>query len=253
MHARSVTGLGEKTRLSTIAGRSIDRTYFPDLPMSPRKLRVLLVDDHEIVRAGLRMLVNAQPDMEVVAEAGDGRSALEQAHLAAPDVVVMDVSMPRLNGLKATEALRQIQPDLKVLTLTRHAHDGYVRQLLASGASGYVLKQSRPTELLTAIRAVAGGRIYMDPAMGDAAAKPRSAAAPDPTGRINKRSALSPREDEVLRLIAWGHSNADIASRLELSVKTIETHKANAMQKRGLHNRMDIVRFALLQGWLEET
>jgi DNA-binding NarL/FixJ family response regulator len=233
MHARSVTGLGEKTRLSTIAGRSIDRTYFPDLPMSPRKLRVLLVDDHEIVRAGLRMLVNAQPDMEVV--------------------VVMDVSMPRLNGLKATEALRQIQPDLKVLTLTRHAHDGYVRQLLASGASGYVLKQSRPTELLTAIRAVAGGRIYMDPAMGDAAAKPRSAAAPDPTGRINKRSALSPREDEVLRLIAWGHSNADIASRLELSVKTIETHKANAMQKRGLHNRMDIVRFALLQGWLEET
>jgi len=220
--------------------------------MKDRKLRVLLADDHETVRAGLRLIVNAQADMEVVAEAGDGRSAIEQTSRVSPDVVVMDISMPGLNGLRATQTLRQAQPHAKVLTLTRHAHEGSVQQMLGAGVSGYVLKQSRPSELLAAIRAVGAGGSYLDPAVADRANPP----APHAASRLRRdgtRPSLSPREDEVLRLIAWGHSNVDIAARLDLSVKTIETHKANAMQKLGLNSRMEIVRFALLHGWLEDS
>lgn len=214
------------------------------------KLRILLADDHETVREGLRMILNAQPDMQVVATAGDGREAIAQAERITPDVVIMDISMPGLNGLAATVQLTERCPAAKVLTLTRHADSSYLQQLLRAGAAGYVLKQSRPAELLHAIRAVATGGKYLDasmtaPVIGSYAkqAPPR----PEPT------TPLSPRETEVLRLIAWGNTNKEIAARLDLSVKTVEAHKANGMRKLGMRGRIDIVRYALLQGWLHES
>jgi DNA-binding NarL/FixJ family response regulator len=215
------------------------------------KVRILLAEDHDTVREGLRLILNAQPDMEVVGEAEDGREAVARARALSPDVVVMDISMPRLNGLKATRALKECCPAAKVLTLTRHADDGYLQQLLRAGVSGYILKQSRSAELLHAVRSVAAGGKYIDPAitekvLGDY----RSRQSPPGPG---SKSVLTPREEEVLRLIAWGYSNKEIAGRLELSVKTVETHKANAMHKLGMASRTDIVRFALLQGWLEDT
>ena len=215
------------------------------------KLRILLADDHETVREGLRMILNAQPDMQVVATAGDGREAIAQAERMTPDVVIMDISMPGLNGLAATLRLTERCPGSKVLTLTRHADSSYLQQLLRAGAAGYVLKQSRPAELLHAIRAVAGGNKYVDgsitgPTPG-AAANHVAAPGPEPT------TPLSPRETEVLRLIAWGNTNKEIAARLDLSVKTVEAHKANGMRKLGMRGRIDIVRYALLQGWLHES
>ncbi|HEY0385404.1 MAG TPA: response regulator transcription factor [Pyrinomonadaceae bacterium] len=217
------------------------------------KLRILLADDHETVREGLKMIVNAQPDMEVVGEAGDGRAAVAHALELLPDIVLMDVSMPHLNGLKATEKIKKLCPQVKVLTLTRHMDDGYLQQLLRAGASGYVLKQSASAELLHAIRAVAAGGKYLDPAvagkvMGNYTGRSASLRVAAQGGR-----ELSEREADVLRLIAWGHSNKEIAARMEISVKTVEAHKANAMKRLGMQSRIDIVRFALLQGWLQDT
>ena len=218
--------------------------------MSAGKIRLLLVEDHETVRAGIRMIIGAQADMEIVGEAGDGREAIERARELSPDVVVMDVSMPRMNGLKATGRLLELCPGTKVLTLTRHTDDGYLQELLRAGSSGYVLKQSPPSELLRAIRAVAAGGKYLDPAItGKVLGNYVSRSA---TLRGDTQGAqLSERESEVLRLIAWGHSNKEIAARLDLSVKTVEAHKANAMRKLDMRSRIDIVRFAVLQGWLE--
>lgn len=217
-----------------------------------RKLRILLADDHETVREGLKVIVNAQPDMEVVAEASDGSAAVSQAAAVAPDIVVMDVTMPRLNGLQATEALRARCPSVKVLTLTRHSDDGYVQQLLRAGVSGYVLKQSRSIELLQAIRAVASGGKYLDPAVTERVIGTLGRRAP--TGStVTEAPPLSPREEEVLRLVAWGYSNKEVSDTLSLSVKTVESHKANAMHKLGLHSRIDVVKFALLQGWLRDN
>ena len=221
--------------------------------MRPRlkKLRILLADDHVTVREGVKMIINAQADMEVVAEAADGRVAVAEAQAVRPDVVVMDVSMPRVNGLKATEMLTECCPEVKVLALTRHQDDGYLQQLLRAGAAGYVLKQSRPAELLQAIRAIGEGGSYLDPAVagrviGDYGRRRQ------PVTTVAGAGTLSSREEEVLRLIAWGYSNKEIAARLDLSVKTVETHKANAMHKLQMRSRIDIVRFALLQGWLED-
>jgi two-component system response regulator NreC len=215
------------------------------------KLRVFLADDHEMIREGLKMLVNSQPDMECVGEAADGRTAVERVCQLLPNMVVMDVSMPELNGLQATKKIKAVCPDVRVLTLTRHADDGYLQQLLKAGASGYVLKQSASSELVHAIRAVAAGNIYLDPAIAQKVigayvgkAAPSGAALP---------GALSDREQAALRMIAWGYSNKEIAARLELSVKTVEAHKANAMRKLGMRSRIDIVRYALLQGWLQDT
>ena len=215
------------------------------------KLKILLADDHEAVREGLKAIVNAQDDMLVIGEASDGRAALAQAGELHPDVIVMDVSMPRVNGLKATEAIAQAHPSVKVLTFTRHADDGYLQQLLRAGASGYVLKQSRSTELLQAIRAVARGGTYLDPTIAGRVVGDYRRRASTPMDEQSP-SVLSPREEQTLRLAAWGYSNKEIASQLELSVKTIETHKTNAMQKLGLRSRIDIVRYALLQGWLQD-
>ena len=214
------------------------------------KLRILLADDHETVREGLKLILGAQADMEVVGEAGDGHKAIEQAQKLLPDVVVMDVSMPGLNGLKATQKLAETCPQVKVLALTRHKDDGYLQQLLRAGASGYVLKQSPSAELLHAIRAVARGGKYLDPAVAGAVMGTFS---DQPNLRRESKASVTDREAEVLRLIAWGYSNKEIASQLDLSVKTVEVHKANAMKKLGMQGRIDIVRYSVLQGWLEET
>ncbi len=216
------------------------------------KLRVMLADDHEMIREGLRLLVNSQADMETVGEAENGRKAVALAQELRPDVIVMDVSMPELNGLEATKRLRTLCPDSKILSLTRHTERAYLQQLLEAGASGYLLKQSASQELLRAIRAVAAGQTYLDPAITEKAVahirgggRAVRGASPD----VN----LSDREAEVLRLIAWGYINKEVAARLSLSVKTVEFHKANGMRKTGMKSRVDIVRYALLQGWLQDT
>jgi DNA-binding NarL/FixJ family response regulator len=212
------------------------------------KLRIMLADDHETVREGLTMIVNAQDDMEVVGFAGDGREAVARAQELLPDVLVMDNSMPKLNGLKATEKLNAVCPQVKVLTLSRHADDGYIRELLAAGACAYVLKQSAPTELIHAIRAVAAGGKYIDPKLAAKVIGSYSDRGP----RGEAKGNLSDRESEVLRLIALGYSNKEIAARLSLSVKTIEVHKANAMRKLNITSRIDLVRYAIFQGWLQD-
>ena len=212
-------------------------------------MRIVLAEDHKTVREGLKMLVNAQTDMEVVGEAGDGIAAIKSVRDKHPDVIVMDISMPEMNGLKATRKLKTEFPDLKILTLTRHSDDSFLEQLIGAGASGYILKQSAPAELITAIRTVGGGNAYLDPSL---------------TGRMmggflkrglrgDRKNEVSDREMEVLRLIAWGYSNKEIGSRLDLSVKTVEAHKANAMRKLNMRGRIDIVRYAILRGWLEDS
>lgn len=215
------------------------------------KLRIMLADDHETVREGLKFIIDAQNDMEVVGFAGDGLEAVAQARKILPDVLVMDISMPRLNGLKATEKLKEVCPQVKVLTLSRHADDGYIQQLLRAGASGYVLKQSASTELIHAIRAVAAGGKYLDPKLAAKVVDAYSGRAGALRGEV--KGSLSDRESEVLRLIALGYSNKEIAERLSLSVKTVEAHKANAMRKLGITSRIDLVRYAMFQGWLQDN
>jgi two-component system response regulator NreC len=212
------------------------------------KLRVMLADDHETVREGLKMIVNAQDDMEVVGFAADGREAVTKAQELLPDVLVMDISMPKLNGLKATQKITEVCPQVKVLTLSRHADDGYIRELLGAGACAYVLKQSAPSELIHAIRAVAAGGKYIDPKLAAKVMDNYS----DRGARGETRGNLTDRESEVLRLIALGYSNKEIAARLSLSVKTVEVHKANAMRKLNITSRIDLVRYAIFQGWLQD-
>jgi DNA-binding NarL/FixJ family response regulator len=217
--------------------------------MSP--LRILIADDHATVRQGLRLLIDSQPDMGVVGEAADGNGVLEQAKALKPDIVVMDISMPAMNGLVATRTLKRAQPDVAIVALTRHDDDTYLEELLRAGASGYVLKQSAPVEFLQAIRAVAAGGVYLDPAMTARVADGLLARPTDvASGPV---AAISDRESEVLRLIAVGYSNKEVATQLNISVKTVEVHKANAMRKLGLAGRVDIVRYAVLQGWLYDT
>lgn len=214
------------------------------------RLRVLLADDHVTVRQGLKLLIDGEADMEVIAEAGDGHEALQQARDLTPDVVVMDISMPGMNGLAATRALKEIQPGAVIVTLTRHGDEAYLRELLRAGVSGYVLKRSAPTELLQAIRAAAAGGQYVDSTL--TARVTQGFVGKDGRPK-NPTTALTEREAAVLRLIATGYSNKEIAARLGLSIKTVETHKANAMRKLDLTGRIDIVRYAILQGWLENA
>jgi DNA-binding NarL/FixJ family response regulator len=213
-------------------------------------IRVLLADDHETVRQGLKLLLDEQPDMEVVGEAGDGKTAVERCRSLRPDVVVMDVTMPQMNGLAATRLLKEAQPETAVVALTRHHDEAYVQELLRAGASGYVLKQSASVELIRGIRAAATGRQYLDSHLADTVTRnylKRHSPVPE------AKPPLSDREAEVLKQMAWGLSNKEIAQQLDLSVKTIEVHKANAMRKLNLRGRIDIVRYALLQGWLQDS
>lgn len=215
------------------------------------KLKILLAEDHQTVREGIKLLVNAQNDMEVVGEVSDGELAIKEALRLRPDLVVMDISMPNMNGLKATKKLRSVYPEIKILTLTRHTDDGYLQQLIGAGANGYVLKQSAPTDLINAIRTVGAGNAYLDPSltrkvMGGYVSRTESV-------RGEHKGDLTDRESEVLRLISFGYSNKEIGSQLDLSVKTVEAHKANAMRKLGIASRIDIVRYAILQDWLHDN
>lgn len=215
------------------------------------KLRILVAEDHQTVREGIKLLVNAQSDMEIVGEASDGEVAITEAENLKPDVIVMDISMPNMNGLKATKRLRSLRLDLKILILTRHTDDGYLQQLIGAGANGYVLKQSAPDELINAIRTIGSGNAYVDPSLqkkvlGGYASRSTSL-------RGENKSDVTDRESEVLRLIALGYSNKEIAERIDLSVKTIEAHKANGMRKLGISSRTDIVRYAILQNWMQDT
>jgi len=234
----------------------------------PDRLRIMVVDDHAIVRQGLKLLIDSQSDMSVISEAADGKAALERARTLKPDIVVMDVSMPGMNGLIATRMLKQLQPNVIVVALTRHEDETYLEELLRAGASAYVLKQSAPSDFLQAIRAVASGGIYLDRAMTSRIAdgllagkggRGKTSSGKPSSGKVGVEldavaaAKLTERETEVLRLVAVGHSNVEIAARLNISVKTVEVHKTNAMRKLGLTGRVDVIRYGVLQGWLYDT
>lgn len=211
-------------------------------------LRVFLADDHAVVREGLRALVTAQPGISVVGEAADGVTACDLIAQLLPDVVVLDVSMPGLTGAQAAGRVRRECPGVKVLALTVHEDKGYLRQLLAAGAAGYVLKRAVGAELVHAIRVVAAGGVYLDPSLagkvvGGFVRHPGAGPAPSDGG-------LSDREVEVVKLTAAGYGTKEIATQLDLSSKTVETYKARALEKLGLTSRAEVVRYALQRGWL---
>ena len=216
-----------------------------------RRLRVLLVEDHETVRQGLKLLIDREADLEVVAEASDGAQAIERGSLDQLDVVVMDISMPGVSGVVATRKLKELRPSLAVVSLTRHADQTFLEELLRAGASAYVLKQSPHSELLRAIRAAGAGQQYIDPTLMHHLAAPFAAQKRKRTGRASL--TLTDRETEVLRFVSQGHSNKEIAARLDLSNKTIEVHKANAMRKLGLSGRIELLQYALHVGWLHDA
>lgn len=218
-------------------------------PESTRVLRVVLADDHAVVREGLKALVNAQPDMRVVGEAADGEAACRAARELSPDVLVMDLSMPVLGGADATARVRRECPLVKILALTVHEERHYLTQLLRAGASGYVLKRAAPAELVRAVRTVAAGGTYIDPSV--AATLVEGYLDAQEAAEEAPHDALSDREREVLIGIARGFSNKEIAATLGLSVKTVETYKARFAEKLGLRGRVDIVRYASRQGWLD--
>lgn len=215
------------------------------------KLRIFLADDHAVLRDGLKALVNAQADMEVIGEADNGRTAWLKVKELLPDVVVMDVSMPELNGVQVTEILKRECPQVKVLALTAYKDKAYLDQLLKVGALGYVLKMSAAEELIEALRMVAAGNVYVDQEMTEKIAE----------GYVRnqflrgamRHRELTNREEEVMRLIAQGYSNKEIATQLDISVKTVESHKTNVMEKLELKSRTEIVRYAVRQGWLQDS
>jgi DNA-binding NarL/FixJ family response regulator len=213
-------------------------------------LRVFLADDHPIVLAGIRALVDDDDGLEVVGQAADGRTALRLATELRPDIAILDISMPGLNGVKVAEILRTACPDCKILALTVHEDRGYLRQLLELGIAGYMLKRSAAEELVRAIWAVAKGGLYLDPAVAGKAMgrAPLRAVGPEAGDSVD----LSEREVEVLRLTASGHSNKSMASALRIGVKTVETYKARAMEKLGFETRVELVRYAVSKGWLAE-
>jgi two-component system response regulator NreC len=210
------------------------------------KIRVLLADDHAIVREGVRMILNAQPDMEVIGEASNGAGALSLAHSLKPDLAVMDIGMPGMNGLEATRALKEAQPLIQILILTMHEDEDYFFRILAAGASGYVLKGAGSDELLSAIRAVSQGGVYLFPTMAKKLVsdylKGQESGAGDP---------LTTREREVLKLIAAGKMNREIAELLVVSLNTVQTHRLHIMEKLNLHNRTELIKYAIRRGLIE--
>jgi DNA-binding NarL/FixJ family response regulator len=218
--------------------------------MSDTTLRILMADDHPIVLAGLKALVQGDPGLTVVGEARDGRTALRLASSLRPDVIVLDISMPEMNGTEVARALLAEQPECRILMLTVHEDRATLRQLLDLGVAGYLVKRSAADELLRAIHAVAAGGTYIDPAIaGKLVGAGGAGASRSPSGTTVE---LSERETDVLRLIANGHSNKEISARLGISVKTIETYKARAMEKLGFKTRVDVVRHAASKGWLPD-
>ena len=209
------------------------------------KIRVLLADDHAVVRQGFKMILAAQADMEIVGEAGNGREAVELAGRLQPDVVVMDVAMPELNGIEATRRLAGNSPRTRVLALSMHKDSVYVREILRAGARGYLLKDSIAPDLLAAVRAVARGEGYISPAVSDAVLDDYRRHVTNPI------DLLSSREREVLQMIAEGKTNKEIASVLNLSVYTVDAHRGRVMEKLNLHSVNELVRFAVRNGLVD--
>lgn len=212
------------------------------------KLKIVLAEDHRILREGLKRLIDEQPNMEVIGEADDGIAAWQKTCELQPDVVLMDVSMPRMNGADATAKIRELCPHVKVIALTAHRASAYLGQMLKVGASGYVLKQAAFDELLDAILTVAKGGRYIDRASQEVMinAPPDNVTwKGDPQGK-----PLSEREIQVISLVANGYTNKEIANKLAISVKTVESHKANSMQKLDLKSRAEIVDYARFRGWI---
>lgn len=211
-------------------------------------LRIMLADDHGIVREGLRALINAEPDMEVVGEASDGLAVLPEAQMCQPDVVIVDVSMPVLSGVSATRQIKHALPHIRVVALSANEDRKYLRDMLEAGATGYVLKRALATDLLHAVRVVAAGGVYLDTALAGTVIETLRAA---PPAHTPAPLTLSPREERVARMIAQGYTTKEIASDLKVSVKTVDTYKNRAMEKLGLDNRVALVRYALQHGWLQ--
>lgn len=214
-----------------------------------KKIRLLLVDDHAVVRSGLRMLLQAQPDMCIVGEAETGAEAVQQAQHHAPDVVLMDIQMPDMNGIEATKKIKAIAVETAVLALTMHENDKYFFEMLQAGASGYVPKRAAPDDLIHAIHTVNRGEVFLYPSLA-------SRLVQNYLGQADQDDAptvdnLTPREQEVLTLIADGLTNPEIAEKLVISVKTVDRHRENIMTKLNLHNRVDLVKYALKKGLIE--
>jgi two-component system, NarL family, response regulator NreC len=207
-------------------------------------IRVLLADDHEIVRAGLRLLIEGQDDMEVVGEAASGEEAINSVRALQPNVAVVDLTMPGIGGLGAIRMLRREGGPTKVVVLTRHEDDAYVRELMSAGTTAYVLKHSGSAQLLNAIRAAARNERYLDAALSRDSSSRGSRPGPGPK--------VTRRECDVLRLAAVGYSNKEIAAHLNISVRTVEVHKTSGMRKLSLTSRADVVRYATLHGWMND-
>ena len=216
--------------------------------MADAPIRVLIVDDHPVVRSGIRLLLAQEDDIEPVGEAGTGRDAIFEARSLKPDVVLMDVVMPEQTGLEALPTLLHEHPEMKVLLLSMQDDPRYVREAFAAGAAGYVLKEAADAEVVTAVREVAKGGRYVNPELGA-----RLVAADAAAQREAEEDPLSDREREVLRLLALGHTNQEIAKQLYISVRTAETHRAHIMQKLRLTRRADLVRYAMARGLLDPS
>jgi two-component system response regulator NreC len=212
------------------------------------KAKVLLVEDHVIVRQGIKALFSDEPDLEIVGEADDGRAALQSVSELEPDVVLMDISMPGLNGIEATRQIRQNHPEVKVVVLSMHSNEEYVFQVLRAGASGYVLKQSDSSEVLTAIRAALAGGSFLSPPISRTVIDDYVRRA-EARGGDEDLELLTSREREVLQLLAEGLSNREIAEQLNISIKTVETHRSNMMGKLGVSSKTELVKYALRKGW----
>ena len=209
------------------------------------KIRILLADDHAVVRQGFKMILAAQADMEIVGEAGNGREALDLAGQLQPDVIVMDVAMPELNGIEATRRVGGVSPRSRVLALSMHKDSVYVREILRAGARGYLLKESIASDLLAAVRAIARGEGYLSPGVSDAVLNDYRRHVTDPI------DLLTSREREVLQMIAEGKTNKDIATVLNLSVYTVDAHRGRIMEKLNMHSATDLVRFAVRAGLVD--
>jgi DNA-binding NarL/FixJ family response regulator len=216
-----------------------------------KKIRILLADDHKMLREGLRVLLDSQTDMQVVGEAANGAEALQQADNLKPNVLVLDLSMPELDGLQTTEILRTRLPAIKVVVLTANEDVSYLNLLCKAGVAGYILKRSPGEELVQAIRMAAEGQVYYDPILASKALAGRmagSTASPEAN-----QAQLSGQEKAVLSLVAWGHSNKEVAEKLNVSVKTVETYRVRIAEKLGLRSRSQLVKYALRQGWLNDS
>ena len=208
-------------------------------------IRVLLADDHALVRSGIRMILQTLDGVQVVADAEDGRSAIELVEALRPDIALLDISMPGLNGIETAARIRSRFPQTRVVILSMHAGEEYVAQALRAGASGYLLKDATPAELDSALRAVVRGETYLSPRISGAVVERSLRSADVATGPLE---ALTPRQREILRLIAEGHSTKQMAAQLDVSVKTVETHRALLMERLGIHDIAGLVRFAVRVG-----